>query len=507
MKIFFINPNLDSSPIPNIGLAYVMSSIERYHKVKLLDMGFHARRFEKYILDSLKQDKPDVIGFSVTSFSFHHALKIASLIRSQYPDIPLVYGGVHPTLLPEETLQNPLVDAICVGEGEDSFKEYLDKLQNNQEPKDVQGIWYKDKSNNIIRNPLRPFREDLDSLPFPNWDHWEIDRYLETNLYFVGAIGYMFSRGCPYSCTFCSNPAIRNAIPGKFYRLRSPENVIEEVKRNKQKYYDIGFRHIIFCDEIFSLSSKNLEAFLNLYTKENLNKLFTWHCQTRPDVIDDRWARKAKESGCIMVSLGVESGDENIRMNVYNKKFTNRQIYKAIEHLEKCEINYAINIILGSPEDSYNTINKSFNLLRNTKPITETFHFYQPLPKTELLNFIDKKLVEEKIAKMFNNGALPVSNAIVINTRFLKVRDLRIIKLAMRLNKVYRFVIDGLKLKGLFFIKDTMSYFYKYFKDPPALNSCFFFDLTSRTVIRYKIENQRRESKLKNDQKVELIRR
>ncbi len=128
MIVYLINPNLDGSPIPNLGLAYVISSVEKDHKVKLLDLSFHIKHYFKYVLDNLKQDKPDVIGFSVTSFSFHYALKIASLIRNLYPDIPLVYGGVHPTLLPEETIQNPLVDAICIGEGEDSFKEYLDKL-------------------------------------------------------------------------------------------------------------------------------------------------------------------------------------------------------------------------------------------------------------------------------------------------------------------------------------------------------------------------------------------
>ncbi len=231
MRVAFINPNLDGSPIPNLGLAYVMSAVQQGNDITLLDMSFHRRNYQAYVSQCLRQSKPDVVAFSVTSFSYHNALKIASQIRQESAGIPLVYGGVHPTLMPEETIKNSLVDAICIGEGEDAFKEYLDSLGAGRDPSQVAGIWYKDRKGEIIRNPLRPYRQDLDSLPFPNWDYWEIEKYLKLNESFVGALRIFTSRGCPYNCTFCSNPALRKAVPGTFYRVRSPENIMAEIKR------------------------------------------------------------------------------------------------------------------------------------------------------------------------------------------------------------------------------------------------------------------------------------
>ena len=494
MKIFFINPNLDSSPIPNIGLAYVMSSIERYHKVKLLDMGFHARRFEKYILDSLKQDKPDVIGFSVTSFSFHHALKIASLIRSQYPDIPLVYGGVHPTLLPEETLQNPLVDAICVGEGEDSFKEYLDKLQNNQEPKDVQGIWYKDKSNNIIRNPLRPFREDLDSLPFPNWDHWEIEKYM-LNESFIGGLRILTSRGCPYSCTFCSNPAIRNAIPGKFYRLRSPENVIEEVKLNVKKYADKGFKRVAFGDATFGLDILHLKKLCSLYVKENLHKSLPWHCQTRADVVTKEWADTISKSGCCMVTLGIESGNDYIRRDVFKKEISDQEVVNAINNLRRNNIMFAINIIIGCHEETKESLKASLDVIKKSDPINTYISFYQPLPKTELGELTKGYVItsEEKLKKPWNTPRIAIKG--------MNVFELKVLMFKIRIEKILKFFVTGLKLKGTKFITTVAKYVFSIggCRTMSFLNPYFEVDLEQRTLYPYILERWKKRflSKIK----------
>ncbi len=485
MIICLINPNLDGSPIPNLGLAYVISSIEKDHRIRLLDMSFHTRGYERYVLDNLKQDKPDVIGFSVTSFSFHYALKIASLIRNLYPDVPLVYGGVHPTLLPEETIQNPLVDAICIGEGEDSFKEYLDKLQNNQEPRGVKGIWYKDKSGNIIRNPLRPFIEDLDSIPFPNWDYWEMERYIKLNESFVGGLRHLTSRGCPYSCTFCSNPAIRKAVPGKFYRLRSPENVIEEIRLNVDKYYRKGFRHVAFGDEVFGLDLEHLNRLCLLYIKEGFSEYLSWGCQTRAETITEEWARIASNAGCAMVGLGIESGDENIRVNIYNKKITNRQIMRAVTMLRRNNIMYCISIMIGCPEDSRKSIKKSFKLAKDIKPVGTYFIFYKPLPETELFKSINTAINYAK------NDYWRSWNIPKMTTKFLNKLELKMFVIQISILRFYNFFIQGVKLRKIRFLWDVLRYILRLDNNRiVALNSPYIIsDIEAKILYKYILED------------------
>ncbi len=470
MIITLINPNLDGSPIPNLGLAYVISSIEKDHRIRLLDMSFHIRRYERYVLDNLKQDKPDVIGFSVTSFSFHYALKIASLIRNLYPDIPLVYGGVHPTLLPEETIQNPLVDAICIGEGEDSFKEYLDKLQNNQEPKGVAGIWYKDKSGSIIRNPLRPFIEDLDSIPFPNWDHWEMERYLKINESFVGGLRFLTSRGCPYSCTFCSNPAIRKAVPGKFYRLRSPENVIEEIRINKEKYSRMGFKRVAFGDATFGLDSEHLRQLCRMYVDENLHKELPWHCQTRPDIVTKEWTDVISMSGCCMVNLGVESGDTYIRTKIYRKEFSDDCILTAAKELEQRNIVYLLTLIIGCPEETEESVKNTLALLKKLRPLKVHITFY-----------LNRNNVEDS-GTIFKAWNMPrIGTNTISKNRLKKYTAIFFIK------RLYNFFYYGIYYRNFLFFIDIFKYIFRVnqLRVVSIFNYCFLMGLELATVIEY----------------------
>lgn len=139
MRISFINPT--DSPILNMGLAYVITAVEKAgHTAGLINMAFVFRSHLKYILTQIEQQNPDILGFSTMTSTHEKSLRIAERVRKQFSDLPMIWGGTHSTLLPEETIQHPLVDAICIGEGEISLPEYLDKLENHEEPR-VKGIW------------------------------------------------------------------------------------------------------------------------------------------------------------------------------------------------------------------------------------------------------------------------------------------------------------------------------------------------------------------------------
>ena len=160
MRILLVNPTLSSdletyaNTLPNIGLAYLIAAIEPKHQVRLIDTTFHIDNYKEYILEKIRDYHPDAVGFSTNTFNFRNSLKIARFLREIIPDpdIPFIWGGVHPTLVSEETLAEPLVDAICIGEGEITMNYYLEKIENGQEPYDVEGVWFKDRKKNIIKN-------------------------------------------------------------------------------------------------------------------------------------------------------------------------------------------------------------------------------------------------------------------------------------------------------------------------------------------------------------------
>ncbi len=487
MKVVFINPGLLGGSGLNVGLAYVISSVEKKHRVKLLDLSFRLKNYLQYIQREIEEYQPDIIAFSVASFTFQKSLEIGGFIKKLYPGISFIFGGVHPTLLPQETIQHPLVDAICIGEGEKSFLEYLNKLEAKQEP-DVEGIWYKDRNGCLHKNRLRFFEENIDDLTFPNWDHWQIEKYLDTNLYYLPkALKHLASRGCPYDCSFCSNKAIKEAVPGRYYRARSAENIIEEIKLNASKYRAKGFKAIQFVDEIFGLDIEWLRKFCGLYKKEGLSGEFKWMCATRVDAVTKEWATLAAQAGCKMVMLGVESGDDHIRMQVYKKNFTRKDILDATFNLRKNGIAFCFYMMIGCPYDNQATIKASLDLVNQLDPLASYFSFYQPLPKTELLNEIKDTMWVH--GKEFNGCC----NIPKIRTLSLSAANLRNIMLVIRIKETIRFLGLGVKLKGLVFIKDVLGYLFsiKNWKKVLLMKFNVKSDLQQKTIFRYISESKK----------------
>ncbi len=485
MKVVFINPSLDSGSGLNVGLAYVISAVEKRHAVKLLDLGFRSGNYLQYIQEEIKEYRPDIIAFSVTSFTFQNSLRIGKFIKKIYPCIPFIFGGVHPTLLPEETIGHPLVDAICIGEGESSFLEYLDKLEEAKEP-NIDGIWYKNKNGTVHKHRLRPFEGNIDNLAFPNWDHWRIENYLDTNLYYLpGALKCLSSRGCPYNCSFCSNQAIEEAVPGRYYRVRSPENVINEIKLNKEKYGKAGFKSISFGDETFGLDSGWLKNFCAAYKLNNLSTELKWMCATRANVVTQEWARIVADAGCKMVMLGIESGDDYIRMQVYKKNITRKNIFSATSALRDSGIVFGFYMLVGCPGDNRDTINASMQLIRELDPVVSHFSFYQPLPKTELLREVTDNLWAH--GKEFGG----YWNRPKINTLSLSVAELGRIMQIIRIQEFVRFLKLGIKLKGGIFIMDLIKYVFSAGMWKKLLIMKFHVksDLQQETIFKYILEN------------------
>lgn len=466
----------------NVGLAYVISSVEKKHKVRLLDLSFYSKGCLKGIAGDVAGDKPDIVAFSVTSFTYRKSLEIAGSIKDACPEIPFIFGGVHPTLLPEETIAHPLVDAVCVGEGEKPFLEYLDRMEEGRAPDDIAGIWYKDGKGRLHKNNPRPFEENVDGFVFPNWDHWKINNYLDTNLYYLpGALKFLSSRGCLYNCSFCSNKAIKEAVPGKYYRVRSVRNVVEEIKFNLSKYGNNGFKSVVFGDEIFGLDLGWLKEFRRLYKEEGLDRKLRWSCATRADIVTEEWAGTASDAGCRIVMLGIESADDYIRNGVYKKNISARDIERAVSNLRAGGIAFGFYMLIGCPQDNRETVRSSIGMAWKLDPLVSHFMFYQPLPKTELIEKVDEGMwIKDREFEGYWN--IPR-----IKTLSLSAADLSNFMHLIRLMELCHFLKLGFKMKKFGFFMDIFRYLFnpKNWKKFLVMKSHLKSDLQQKTVFKY----------------------
>ncbi|MDD5356015.1 MAG: radical SAM protein [Candidatus Omnitrophica bacterium] len=467
MNILFIDFDIIPHFAPNMGIAYIISAVEKRHKVKLLTPCFYGwrRKSIKYwcnfIKDQIKKDKPDIIAFSLTSYSVELYLQTSRLIKAIYPDIRFIIGGFYPTLFPDKAIELPLVDAICIGEGEASMVEYLEQLQNSQTGC-VDGIWYKDKGNKIIKNRLRQFNDNLDGLPFLNWQHWAPDIQLKYK--WAGMLPFMLSRGCIYNCTFCCSPAIKSTFEGNYYRLRSPENVIEEIKVNKDRYSSKGFRSIFFLDPLFGFNWEQLDRFCDLYIKEGFHKSLPWFCSGRADIINEKWAKRVSQAGCRCVSIGIESGDDFIRNTVYKKNLDRRQIEAAVSHLKGNDILVRCTFIAGCYQDNKETIQQSMDLYKKLRPSAMAMLGYEPIPGSE--SWRDSGIAETTISchKCFKP---------ILKTRELGIKDLNKTIKKIKLQVNIDIIKDGLRQKGVVFIWDTLRYLFTPLKNNLWLATIF----------------------------------
>ena len=454
MNILLVNPSLTydglyDQAMPNLGLAYLIASVKGEHKVCLIDTAFHVKDYREYVLKRLKGFHPDVVGFSTITFNFQSSITIAQLIKESIPDpdIPFIWGGIHPTLAAEETLSEPLVDAVCIGEGEISFLAYLEKIEKGEQPYDVEGIWFKDRQKNIVKNKLRPFIQDLDSLPFPAWDYFAIDRYVEFNR---RDVMFLTSRGCPYQCTFCASPSVGRLIPGNYYRTRSPESVINEITTFQKQYPHIKFEHIYFIDETFGLNPQQFKGICQRFQQEETLKNVTWNCETRADIITEEWAKTASESGCSLVFLGIESADENIRNRVYKKNIADIDIKNAVRCLRKYGMEYIFLILLGSYKETGKSINKNLELIKSFSPLSYRIFIYCPTPGTELYETTKKVLVNAHILKKWDTNERPVP--VLLSPLGYNLWRFKILKFQL-------YCRHGFKIRGIYFIFDIIAAF------------------------------------------------
>jgi radical SAM superfamily enzyme YgiQ (UPF0313 family) len=250
--------------------------------------------------------RPDIIAMSVLTNTYRWGLKVAGAVRAR-TGAKVIFGGVHPSAVPEVVLAEPAVDAICVGEGDRAFPAWLRALEENEPDRPIANIRSKRTDGTIVQGPTAAFEQDLDSLPFPDKRLYE-EHFAIRDMYMT-----ITGRGCAYQCTFCFNnfwarlPSSNGVRGGKYVRQRSVDNVIAELLLAKKRW---GIRFIDFEDDIFTIDKKWIKAFLDRYKREIR---LPWMCLSHVKYVDQDIINWMADAGCTWVQIGIQSVDEHYK--------------------------------------------------------------------------------------------------------------------------------------------------------------------------------------------------
>lgn len=329
----------------------------------------------------------DTLGVGIgcmTGSNINQCLSMAEKVREKYPDIPIIWGGAHPTLMPEQTLKHPLVDIVVKGQGEITTVELMNAIKNGKPLKGVKGILYKE-NNEIIVNEPRP-EEDINKFPMLDYDFKEIKiencDQTKTDVYDKLSdrfINYSSSRGCPHRCGFCSMHKLCR------WSAYTPERVLEEVKILIEKFKIDG---IYFPDDNFFVDKKRVERICDLFIKEKLD--IKWCAECRCDYFvryDDNFLKKLTKSGCVKLELGVESGSPRI-LKLMNKDITVEQAIKTAKRCKEFGIRTKLYFMMGFPTETLKDAYMTFRLIDKLVKIEPRAFYsitaFMPLPGTDL---------------------------------------------------------------------------------------------------------------------------
>ena len=371
MRVLFIHRLFTLTTLGRepLGILYLAAALKKGgHEVELADAessGLALRKIESF--------RPHLLAYPIIRTGFHRFyLELNRKIQQNHP-LPTVWGGPHPTFYPE-MLQEERIDYICRGEGDEAFRELLDRLQDNLSPDEVANFWIKKESGKIIKNPPRPLVPDLDDLPFP--DRELLYRYPAWERFPVKS--FIAGRGCPYNCSYCFNPPLRELYgnPGNFVRRRSVENLLCEISEVKARY---PLQFIQFEDDIFPSETKWLKKFSSLYP-QRIGLPFA--VNAHPETIRPQMIKLLKKAGCHSVNLGLETAETELRRRILKRKTSNERIIEACRLVKSSGIQLLLEVMLGIPGSGLEDDLATLRMAKQCRPDFSIASLFQPYPGT-----------------------------------------------------------------------------------------------------------------------------
>ncbi|MCK4257427.1 MAG: radical SAM protein [Halanaerobiales bacterium] len=408
------------------GLAYIASALRNAgHDVTIYNQDqYHYP--EAHLVEYLKENEFDVVGISVIGgyYQYHKLLKISEAINS-IPNRPFyMIGGHGPVPEPEYFLKKTNADTVIIGEGEITVVNLMDAIENNKDLSTIKGIAFL-KNGKLVQTERQELIEDIDTIAFPAWDLFPMDYYSLLRMPHIKnsdrCMPVLSARGCPFKCNFCyrMDPGIR---------LRSPENIIEEIRILKEKYQ---ISYIAFSDELLMSSPDRTRYLCEEIIKADLN--IKWECNGRlnfatPDVLEIM-----KKAGCVFINYGIECMDDKI-LRVMNKNLTVKQIIKGIEATLEVGISPGFNIIYGNIGENAETLQQGVDFLlkyddhsqmRTIRPVT-------PYPGSPLYYHAIENGLLKDVKDFYENKHI---NSDLLTVNFTEVSDEEFNRLLFEANK------------------------------------------------------------------------
>ncbi len=384
---------------PPLGLLYILSYLEKYapqHKLYLIDCVSEKVSYEQ-LEQKIIDIKPDIVGITSFSVLLIDIIKVAKIVKKHFPSTHVSMGGHHSMCFPEQAIAIKEIDSISIGDGEKSFFQLVQALENNQPIDNITGIYTKESikkareenpnnnNNDLLVYPIKlkpAFIDNLDDLPFP------ARKYLShIKFYSIVGISNKFttiisSRGCPYHCIMCD-------VPYKKYRARSIKNIVDEIEQCISE----GYEEFHFYDDMFNITPQRVIDFSQELIKRKLK--IVWDFRGRVNTITKESLEIAKKSGLRMISFGVETGT-NEGLKYIKKGTTVEQIRTAFKICKELKITTIADYMVGLPfEKTKQDVINNINFCISLKPNYAMFSLLTIFPNTPLyFQAIEKGLIK-----------------------------------------------------------------------------------------------------------------
>ena len=358
---------------PPDGLLYVAAALESNgHQVSVIDNEVLVLDDDE-LLEKIALTNPEMVGIGATTPEFPKIGRFLERVSREL-GVVTVLGGPHGTAVPEQVLTTcPGINYVVRGEGEITTSELADSLKNGVPAEELLGLAFR-KNGAMVVTSDRPLIQDLDAMP------WQARHLVDNNSYHYPSRGQgmqpvatmVTSRGCPYHCIFCYS------MHGHKVRFRAIEAVIDELESVVKS---AGINYFIFHDECFTLSRERVLKFCNEIQRRSLK--IRWFCFTRGDTIDSEMVQRMAETGCVKVSLGVESGSQTM-LNRVEKKTQLHRVAQAFRLLHKAGIETRGSFILGLPGEDQQSLQQTFDFAKSLKMYQFGVNIATPYPGTKM---------------------------------------------------------------------------------------------------------------------------
>lgn len=361
------------------GISYISSMLKKEgHRTRLVVL---CRETSHLLEEHVRAFDPGLICFTAVYTEYLFLSKVALMIKRKFPGIFLLLGGPHASLNPLRCLEESPFDGVCVGEGEYPTLELAEQLERGGYPSGIPNLYIRRRDGSVEINPPRPFLEDLDSLPFPDremWDPWVANPSSRPSV--------LVGRGCPFSCTYCCNHALRKVAPGRYVRVRSPGNIVRELEAMKKKDPYIAEVYL----EVETLGAKRRWALELCAELKKLNSrletpiAYGANLRVTPNADYEELFSAFAESNFRFINIGLESGSERIRREVLKRIYSNQDIIRTVKTARKYGLQVGIYNLIGLPGETPHDFRETVKVNRICQPDWFLLSVFFPYPGTEL---------------------------------------------------------------------------------------------------------------------------